>query len=75
MTAAAPDGGLAARAHPLMMLGTLAPARGTEPDITVRLVSPSDPDLDRIWAVPAVLRASRDGGGAGRDDRPGQDRC
>jgi ribosomal protein S18 acetylase RimI-like enzyme len=54
MTAAAPDGGLAARAHPLMMLRTLAPAPATEPDITVRLVSPGDPDLDRIWAVPAV---------------------
>ena len=54
MTAAAPDGGLAARAHPLMMLGTLAPAPATEPDVTVRLVSPGDPDLDRIWAVPAV---------------------
>ena len=56
MTAAAPDGGLAARAHPLMMLGALAPAPApaTEPDFTVRLVSPSDPDLDRIWAVPAV---------------------
>ncbi len=54
MTAAAPDGGLAARAHPLMTLGTLAPAPTTEPDVTVRLVSPGDPDLDRIWAVPAV---------------------
>ncbi len=54
MTAAAPDGGLAARAHPLMTLGALAPAPATKPDVTVRLVSPGDPDLDRIWAVPAV---------------------
>jgi ribosomal protein S18 acetylase RimI-like enzyme len=54
MTAAAPGAGLAARAHPLMVLGGLAPAPVTEPGITVRLVSPDEPELDRIWAVPAV---------------------
>ena len=54
MTAAAPRAGLAARAHPLMVLGRLAPAPVTEPGITVRLVSPDEPELDRIWAVPAV---------------------
>jgi ribosomal protein S18 acetylase RimI-like enzyme len=54
MTAAAPGSGLAVRAHPLMVLGTLAPASVAEPGITVRLVSPDDPELDRIWAVPAV---------------------
>ena len=26
----------------------------TEPGITVRIVSPGEPELDRIWAVPAV---------------------
>jgi len=54
MTAAAPGGGLAARAHPLMLLSALAPAPVTEPGITVRIVSPGEPELDRIWAVPAV---------------------
>lgn len=54
MTAAAPGAGLAVRAHPLMVLGTLSPAPVTEPGMTVRLVSPEEPDLDRIWAVPAV---------------------
>jgi ribosomal protein S18 acetylase RimI-like enzyme len=54
MTAAAPDAGLAVRAHPLMVLGTLAPVTVTEPGISVRVVSPDDPDLDQIWAVPAV---------------------
>ena len=54
MTAAAPGAGLAARAHPLMVLSALAPAPVTEPGITVRTVSPGEPELDRIWAVPAV---------------------
>jgi ribosomal protein S18 acetylase RimI-like enzyme len=54
MTAAAPGAGLAARAHPLMVLSALAPAPVTEPGITVRIVSPGEPELDRIWAVPAV---------------------
>ena len=54
MTAAAPGGGLAARAHPLLVLSALTPAPVTEPGITVRVVSPGEPELDRIWAVPAV---------------------
>jgi ribosomal protein S18 acetylase RimI-like enzyme len=54
MTAAAPGAGLAARAHPLMVLSALAPAPVTEPGVTVRIVSPGEPELDRIWAVPAV---------------------
>jgi ribosomal protein S18 acetylase RimI-like enzyme len=54
MTAAAPDAGLAVRAHPLMVLGGLKPVTVADPDVTVRLVSPDEPDLDRIWAVPAV---------------------
>ena len=54
MTAAAPDAGLAVRAHPLMVLGTLIPVTVTEPGISVRVVSPDEPDLERIWAVPAV---------------------
>ena len=54
MTAAAPGAGLAVRAHPLMVLSALAPAPVTAPGITVRIVSPGEPELDRIWAVPAV---------------------
>ncbi|MBV9793953.1 MAG: GNAT family N-acetyltransferase [Actinobacteria bacterium] len=54
MTAAAPEAGLAVRAHPLMVLGTLTPPPVTEPGIAVRIISPDDPDLDRVWAVPAV---------------------
>src|ERR1700744_4440475 len=54
MTGAAPHAGLAVRAHPLMVLGTLTPPAVTEPGITVRIVSPDEPDLDRVWAVPAV---------------------
>jgi ribosomal protein S18 acetylase RimI-like enzyme len=54
MTAAAPDAGLAVRAHPLMVLGTLTPPAVTDPGICVRIVSPDEPDLHRVWTVPAV---------------------
>jgi len=69
MTAAAPAAGLALRAHPLMVLGTLTapsvtgpaqsgPAQSgpaqSGPALSVRIVSPDEPDLDRVWAVPAV---------------------
>src|ERR1700744_4398298 len=54
MTAAAPGAGLAVRAHPLMVLGTLTLPEVTEPGISVRVISPEEPDLDRVWAVPAV---------------------
>jgi ribosomal protein S18 acetylase RimI-like enzyme len=54
MTAAAPEAGLAVRAHPLMVLGTLAPATVTAPGVSVRIVTPDEPDLERVWAVPAV---------------------
>ena len=81
MTAAAPAGGLAARVHPLMVLGALAPSPDTGPEVTVRLVAPDEPDLDRIWAVPAVAfgqpgtaaglagNVERDKIAAGHDDR------
>ena len=54
MSAAAPAAGLAVRAHPLMVLGSLTPPPLTEPGLSVRIVSPDEPDLDRVWAVPAV---------------------
>ncbi len=54
MSAAAPAAGLAVRAHPLMVLSTLTPPPLIEPGLSVRIVSPDEPDLDRVWAVPAV---------------------
>jgi len=54
MAPAARSAGLEVRAHPLMVLAALAPAPVPQPGSTVRLVSPDDPELDRIWAVPAV---------------------
>jgi ribosomal protein S18 acetylase RimI-like enzyme len=59
MTAAAPAAGLAVRAHPLMVLDTLTPPALPDPAqsglaLSVRIVSPDEPDLDRVWAVPAV---------------------
>jgi ribosomal protein S18 acetylase RimI-like enzyme len=54
MAGVAPGAGLAVRAHPLMVLDALSPVLVPEPGITVRLVSPDEPELDRIWAVPAV---------------------
>ena len=54
MAAAAAGAGLVVQTHPLMMLSAppLAPPRPA--DGTVRVVAPEDPELDRIWAVPAV---------------------
>ncbi|HEY2237909.1 MAG TPA: GNAT family N-acetyltransferase [Streptosporangiaceae bacterium] len=59
MAAAAAAAGLAVRAHPLMVLGTLTAPTVTDPGqsrpaLSVRIVSPEEPDLDRVWAVPAV---------------------
>jgi ribosomal protein S18 acetylase RimI-like enzyme len=55
MAAAATDASLDVQAHPLMVLAqapTLAPP--LPPGIGVRVVTPEDPELDRVWAVPAV---------------------
>jgi ribosomal protein S18 acetylase RimI-like enzyme len=54
MTAAAPAAGLAVRAHPLMVLGTLTGPTVSDPEVSVRVISPDEPDLERVWAVPAV---------------------
>ena len=67
MTAAAPGGGLAARAHPLMVLSALTPAPVTEPGITVRIVSRGA----RSWTGSGRcrrfgVRTSRHGRGPGR---------
>jgi ribosomal protein S18 acetylase RimI-like enzyme len=55
MAAAAADAGLEVRRHPLMVLSEPAPVTpALPPGVAVRVVAPSDPELDRIWAVPAV---------------------
>jgi ribosomal protein S18 acetylase RimI-like enzyme len=54
MAAAAADAGLEVHRHPLMVLAEPVPVSALPPGITVRAVAPFDPELDRIWAVPAV---------------------
>jgi ribosomal protein S18 acetylase RimI-like enzyme len=54
MESAATDAGLAVHAHPLLALGSLAPAPPVPELIDVRIVSPEDPDLILAWAVPGV---------------------
>jgi ribosomal protein S18 acetylase RimI-like enzyme len=54
MAAAAADAGLEVQRHPLMVLAEPAQAPPLPPGITVRIIAPEDPELDRIWAVPAV---------------------
>lgn len=54
MAAAAAGAGLEVRRHPMMVLGSLAPAPPVPPGVSVRLVSPDDPDLILAWAAPGV---------------------
>jgi ribosomal protein S18 acetylase RimI-like enzyme len=54
MAAAAAQAGLEVRAHPLMVLAGPTQVPPLPPGITVRIVAPDDPELDRVWAVPAV---------------------
>ena len=60
VAAAAAEAGLEVQPHPLMMLSAAptalaVPAAPALPaGVTVRAVTPEDPELDRIWAVPAV---------------------
>ena len=58
MTEAAMGAGLEVQPHPLLVLSGPARAPACLPalpaGITVRVVAPADPELDRIWAVPAV---------------------
>jgi ribosomal protein S18 acetylase RimI-like enzyme len=57
MAVAAAEAGLEVQPHPLMMLSAapaLPAASALPADVTVRAVTPEDPELDRIWAVPAV---------------------
>jgi ribosomal protein S18 acetylase RimI-like enzyme len=54
MASAAAEAGLAVHAHPLLVLGSLAPAPSLPARIGVRIVRPEDPDLILAWAVPGV---------------------
>ena len=54
MAAAAAAAGLEVQTHPLMVLASAPVAPVLTPGVTVRAIAPEDPELDRIWAVPAV---------------------
>ena len=54
MAAAAAEAGLVVQTHPLMVLSAPPLAPPWPAGVTVRVVAPEDPELDRIWAVPAV---------------------
>jgi ribosomal protein S18 acetylase RimI-like enzyme len=54
MESAATAAGLTVHAHPLLALGSLAPAPRLPALIDARIVSPEDPDLILAWAVPGV---------------------
>lgn len=57
MASAAEAAGLAVRRHPLLVLRHLTPRPPVPPRITVRIVTPGDPDLVLAWAVPGVAFA------------------
>jgi len=54
MAAAAGAAGLDVHEHPLMMLTSLLPPPALPPRISVRILSPDDPDLILAWAAPGV---------------------
>ncbi len=55
MAAAAAEAGLEVQTHPLMVLSARPAAPAAFPaGVAVRAVAPEDPELDRVWAVPAV---------------------
>jgi ribosomal protein S18 acetylase RimI-like enzyme len=57
MAPAAEAAGLEVRRHPLLVLRRLGPRPLLPPRITVRIVTPDDPDLVLAWAVPGVAFA------------------
>jgi ribosomal protein S18 acetylase RimI-like enzyme len=72
MAAAAAGAGLEVQAHPLMVLAGRPREPALAPGVTVRIVGAEDPELDRIWAVPAVAfghpgTAAGEAGAAERD--------
>ena len=54
MAAAASGAGLEVQTHPLMVLSAPVASPTLPPGTTVRVIAPEEPELDRIWAVPAV---------------------
>jgi ribosomal protein S18 acetylase RimI-like enzyme len=54
MAAAATEAGLAVRAHPLLVLGSLVPPPRLPQRIAVGIMDAEDPDLILAWAVPGV---------------------
>ena len=54
MAAAAAEAGLDVQTHPLLVLTAPPQAPPPPAGVTVRLAAPEDPELDLIWAVPAV---------------------
>jgi ribosomal protein S18 acetylase RimI-like enzyme len=54
MAAAAAAAGLQVHAHPLLVLDALGPAPQLPPQVSARVMAPSDPELDLAWAVPGV---------------------
>ena len=54
MAAAAAEAGLEVQPHPLMVLSAPPRPPALPAGLTVRVIAPGDPELDRIWAVPAV---------------------
>jgi ribosomal protein S18 acetylase RimI-like enzyme len=54
MAAAAAEAGLVVHAHPLLVLGSLAPTPPVPERIGVRIMDAEDPDLILAWAVPGV---------------------
>jgi len=72
MAAAALEAGLRVHAHPLLVLDALTAVPEVPPRVSVRLVAPSDPELDLVWAVPGVAFAhpGTEIGEAGVTERP-----
>jgi len=54
MARASAGAGLRVHAHPLLVLGALTGAPAMPPQFSVRVVAPSDRELDLVWAVPGV---------------------
>jgi ribosomal protein S18 acetylase RimI-like enzyme len=54
MATAAADAGLEVQAHPLLVLGGLGQPPAVPPEVRTRIVSPDDPELELVWAVPGV---------------------
>jgi ribosomal protein S18 acetylase RimI-like enzyme len=70
MAAAATDSGLDVHPHPLLVLDGRVSELPVPPETAVRIITPEDPDLHRIWAVPSVAFGNP-GTGVGAADHDG----